>query len=309
MLASVLLAAGLLGCSGSVGHSGMEQPVPLGTLHRLPAGVFYVLAGRPNIYSANVWAITSSGREVQLTHNRVGFGISWMSASSAGIIMADASNGVDELARLTSRGAQWMPVGRTGQPQIHGQAPAIDDSGEITYSVPPSNSGPAHNDNSVWVASSFSSPGRIIYKQAGDLAGEGFGPGGQIAIMDRPYDPPLNDKRAQVLIIAPDGRVRTVDTDFWQLAGVAWRPNATALAVSSVSRNTELIFNGGRDQLLPKGWQAMTWSPDGNKLLVQKGRQLGLWSAAEPRRVMTLGATSRQYTVLNVAWLSRRAPL
>src|SRR5579859_7379916 len=148
---SALLTAGLLGCSGYAPQNGPGPPVPAPTLRRLPAGIFYVLAGRPNIYSANIWEITRSGQQVQLTHNRVGYGVSWFSASRAGVVMADASNGADELARLTAHGAQWLPAGHTRQPEIGGQTPQIADDGEITYIVPPANYGPAHNDNAVWV--------------------------------------------------------------------------------------------------------------------------------------------------------------
>jgi hypothetical protein len=238
-----------------------------------------------------------------------GFGVSWFSASRAGIVMADASNGVDELARLTARGAQWLPAGHARQPQIHGQAPQIADDGEITYVVPPANYGPAHNDNAVWVTPSFSARGRIVYKQADDLGGEGFGPRGQIAVMDRPYDPPLRGKHAHILIISPSGKVRIVFTPFWQLAGVTWQPNAIALAITSVTRRTELIFQDGKRGMLRRGWQPLSWSPAGNELLVQHGVLLGLWSAGTPQDIAVLGKASRQFTILNVDWLSSRAPL
>ncbi len=195
------------------------------------------------------------------------------------------------------------------QPQIHGQAPAIAEDGEITYSVPPANSGPAHTDNTVWVTPSFSAPGHIIYKQAGDLGGESFGPGGQIAVMDRPYDPPLHGRHAHILIISPGGGVKLVHTPFWQLAQVTWQADAIALAVGSVSRRTELIYHGDAREMLPRGWQSLSWSPAGTELLLRKGVLLGIWSVSAPHRITVLGRTNRQFAVLNVAWLANRAPL
>jgi|HubBroStandDraft_1064217.scaffolds.fasta_scaffold06963_5 hypothetical protein len=308
---SALLIAVSAGCSGSRPSSqgGPGPPVPAATLHRLPAGVFYFLAGWPNIYSANVWEVTPAGREVQLTHNQEGFGVSWFSASHAGIVMADASTGADELARLTTHGAQWLPAGHTRQPEIGGSAPQIASNGAITYVVPPANYGPAHNDNALWVTSSFSSRGRIIYKQRDDLAGEAFGPGGQIAVMNRPGDPPFPGIHAHLLIISPAGLVKTVPTPFWSLATVIWQPNAVALAVSSVTNQIELIYPGGRTELLQRGWQPLSWDPAGNELLVQRGLLLGLWSVAAPRAMTVLGKTNRQFAVLNVDWLAGRAPL
>jgi len=304
-----LFAVALTGCSGHGPQSGLGLPVPVETLNRLPAGVFYLLAGRQNIYSANIWEVTPAGREVQLTHNRVGLGVSWFSASPAGIVMADASNGADELAKLTAHGPQWLPVGQAREPEIGGQAPAIDPSGQITYVVPPANYGPAHNYYAVWVAPSFLERGRILYKQRDTLVGEAFGPYGQIAVMNRPYSPPLRGRRAHLLMISPDGKTKIVNTPFWSLAEVIWQPNAVALAVASVAHRTELIFPSGRRQMLPRGWLPLSWSPRGSRLLVQHGRLLGLWSAGAPNRVAVLGETSRQFAVLNVDWLASRAPL
>jgi hypothetical protein len=306
---SALLAAGLVGCSGPAPRSEPEQPVPAATLHRLPSGVFYLLAGSPNIYSANIWEVTRSGREVQLTHNRVGYGVSWFAASRAGIVMADASTGADELARLTARGPQWLPVGRARQPQIAGQAPQIDGNGEIAYMVPPANYGPAHDDFAVWVTPSFSARGRIVYQQASGLGGEGFGPGGQIAVMNLPEDTPVHGRPAHILIISPHGNVKIVYTPFAELGDLAWQPDAIALAVSSASGKTLLIFPDGRREMLSRGWQPLSWSPAGSELLVQRGLLLGLWSAHAPRRISVLGKTSRRFAVLNVDWLSSRAPL
>lgn len=306
---AALFTVGLLGCSGHAPRSGPEPPVPPATLKRLPAGVFYMLAGRPNMYSANIWEVTSTAGEVQLTHNRASFGVSWFSASRAGIVMADASNGADELAKLTAHGPQWLPVGHARQPEIGGQAPAIAPDGEITYVVPPANYGPAHNYFAVWVTSSFSERGRIIYKQPDTVVGESFGPQDQIAVMNRPYFPPIHGKHAHLLIISPDGKVKVLYTPFWSLAEVVWQPNAIALAVASVAHQTELIYRGGRRQMLPRGWLPLSWSPAGSQLLVQHGALLGLWSPSASNRVDVLGKTSRHFTVLNVDWLASRAPL
>jgi hypothetical protein len=223
--------------------------------------------------------------------------------------MADSSTGADELARLTRHGAQWLPAGHARQPEIGGSAPQILNDGEITYVVPPANYGPAHNYNAIWVTSSFASRGHIIYKQLTDLGGEAFGPDGQIAALNRPGDPPYPGEHAYLLVISRNGTVRHMLTPFWSLATVIWQPNAVAIAVSSVTNRTELIYPGGRTRMLPPGWQPLSWSPAGNKLLVQHGALLGLWSADLPAAITVLGKTSRQFAVLNVDWLAGRAAL
>lgn len=98
-------------------------------------------------------------------------------------------------------------------------------------------------------------------------------------------------------------------TSFWSLAEVVWQPNAIALAVASVTHQTELIYRSGRRQMLPRGWLPLSWSPAGNQLLVQHGALLGLRSVPTPHQVAVLGKTSRDFTVLNVDWLANRAPL
>ena len=57
-------------------------PVPPGTSARLPAGAFYVLAGR-TLGSLNVWELGAGRAVTQLTHNRAGRGIDAFAASGA----------------------------------------------------------------------------------------------------------------------------------------------------------------------------------------------------------------------------------
>src|SRR6266700_3455634 len=57
-------------------------PVPLNVARRLPAGVFYLLVG-PNDTSTNLWQVTNTGCERQLTHNRRGYGVSDFGATRA----------------------------------------------------------------------------------------------------------------------------------------------------------------------------------------------------------------------------------
>lgn len=68
------------GCHALRAGQPAPGPVPRKVARRLPTGVFYVLAG-PNPDSTNLWQITNSGCERQLTHNRRGFGVSDFGAS------------------------------------------------------------------------------------------------------------------------------------------------------------------------------------------------------------------------------------
>src|SRR5215813_6151240 len=97
------------GCHARPGGRPASAPLPLNVARRLPAGVFYFLAG-PNDDSLNLWQVTNSGCERQLTHIR-GFGVSDFGASRAGVILSEAPTGVDQLARLGPHGPVPLPDG------------------------------------------------------------------------------------------------------------------------------------------------------------------------------------------------------
>ena len=118
----------LAGCSGvsvatndpSASHmvtSSVGLPMARALAKRLPAGVFYILAGS-DAASYNLWEVSNNGQEIRLTHNGSGLGISTFDASTAGIVMADAASKYDEIARLTPKGAIFLK-NRGGQRTGH----------------------------------------------------------------------------------------------------------------------------------------------------------------------------------------------
>jgi hypothetical protein len=62
-------------------------PIARSGLTRLPAGVFYILGG-PNYEDMNVWEISRTGVEKELTHNPPGGPIHQVTASRAGVVVA-----------------------------------------------------------------------------------------------------------------------------------------------------------------------------------------------------------------------------
>ena len=74
------------------------RPLPGGTARKLPGGVYYLLAGR-TLGSLNVWEVRPGRAVTQLTRNSSGHGVDALAASSAGIVLADATDGTDRLAR------------------------------------------------------------------------------------------------------------------------------------------------------------------------------------------------------------------
>jgi hypothetical protein len=281
------------------------QPLPASTRRNLPAGVFYLLAGR-GLASLNLWQVTESGRERQLTHNRRGFGIDAFDASAAGIVLADGTSSGDDLARLTPQGP--LLLRKTGdQPTLlRGSSPDIRDDGMIGYVTPPSQSGSSTGNYFViWTRRSFDGRGTVLLKQRHPLTGPVFGPHGQIAVEGWGGA----GQKPSVLIYSGDG-VRRLLTGINAIPSlVAWGQHAPALALAFPAHAAELLYPNGRRQLLPSGWQPLTWNPDGTQLLMQSAHALGIWSMSSPGQVTRIGPSTPGVQILQADWLAKKAPL
>ncbi len=280
--------------------------MPAGTAARLPAGAYYVLAGR-SLGSQNVWELGPGQAITQLTHNRPGRGIDALAASDAGIIVADAANGTDRLARWTRRGASWLRHDRRGAP-ILGSSPDIRGDGTIGYVTPPSGSGRHRTTEfAIWTQPSFTSPAAVVYQQRRPLDGPVFGPHGQIAIEG--WTGPRGGRHPSVLIYR-DGQVTMLSTGVPAIPSlVAWGHRAPALAVAFPADRAELLFPDGNRKPLPSGWQPLAWSPSGTQLLMQSNTALGIWSASAPGQVRTVGVITPGMQILEAVWLAHKAPL
>lgn len=281
------------------------QPLPAVTRRHLPAGVFYLLAGR-GLASLNLWQVTESGRERQLTHNRRGFGVDAFDASAAGIILADGTSSGDDLARLTPQGP--LLLRKTGdQPTLlRGSSPDIRDDGMIGYVTPPSQPGSGSGNYFViWTRRSFDGHGTVLLEQRHPLAGPVFGPDGQIAVEGWGGA----GQKPSVLIYSGDG-VRRLLTGINAIPSlVAWGKHAPALALAFPAHAAELLYPDGHRQLLPSGWQPLTWNPAGTQLLMQSAHALGIWSMSSPDQVTRIGPSTPGVQILQADWLAKKAPL
>jgi hypothetical protein len=306
--AGLLAATALIGCSGHTAHTPAGKtaasapgPMPTATIRHLPPGVFYLLAGR-RLATLQVWQIGPGGRETQLTHNPPGFAISALAASRAGIILADARYGVDDLARWTRHGASWIRPPHTPGSFIHGEAPDIRDDGQIVYETPPAGRGAKGNqDFAIWVRRSFTGSQRIVYQRRAEPGNPVFGPHGEIAIV----------RHRVAVIISSTGKMRTLH--FGAELGFyvpVWRDSAPALAVNFAGHTAaEFFFPSGRREQLPGGWHPLAWSPAGGELLMQSVTSLGIWSVSVPRQVAVIGKISPEFQIIEASWLRRKAPL
>ncbi len=283
------------------------QPLPAGTRRNLPAGVFYLLAGR-GLASLNLWQVTEGGRERQLTHNRRGSGIDAFDASTAGIILADGTSSGDHLARLTPRGPMLLRKTSGRLALLRGSSPDIRNDGTIGYVTPPANSGRRTGSYfEIWTRRSFSGRGSVLLRQRHPLAGPVFGPHGQVAVEGWDGRP---GQRKPSVIIYRGGAERQLLTGVNAIPSlVAWGQQAPAVALAYPAHAAELLFPDGRRQLLPLGWQPLAWNPAGTQLLMQSARALGIWSVSAPRQVTRIGAITAGVQILQADWLARKAPL
>ena len=280
--------------------------MPAGTAARLPAGAYYILAGRA-LGSLNVWELGPGQAVTKLTRNRAGHPIDALAASAAGIVLADKANGTDRLARWTAHGPAWLRHRRRGAP-IQGSSPDIRGNGTVGYVTPPSGSGRhADAEFAIWTQPSYTSAAEVIYRQRRPLDGPVFGPHGQIAIEG--WTGPHHGRRPSVLIYA-HGQVTTLSTGVAAIPSlVAWGHHAPALAIAFPADRAELLFPDGSRKPLPAGWQPLAWNQAGTQLLMQSSTALGIWSASAPGRVRTVGVITPGMQILQAVWLTHKAPL
>lgn len=317
LLSVVTLAACSAGTSapGRAGATGLARsqtqetsagnlPLPAGTVSKLPAGTFYLMAG-PSPFRYGIWKVTASGGEQRIgpAAGR-GSGVRSFAAATAGVAVSAASSGIDYLGRLTAHGVYWLPGGRI---KIHGFAPQISADGLITYQTPP---GPGSRHWAIWTQRSFAAHPRILYKQSAPLGSPAIGLDKQIATFTAPYTPHPG-KIQSVIVISRRGRVRRIKTGYQELGELLWQPNAAALVVVAPGCHSELLSLTGRKQQLPEGWCPYAWSPDGRMLLMlaSNGTSLGIWSADHPKNVSIIGLLNKHIQIGQISWLAHKARL
>jgi hypothetical protein len=279
-------------------------PLSGAVARRLPAGYFYVLAGSySNSGSGNVWEVTRSGRETELTHNSAGYGISSFDASPAGIVMADAASSIDVLARLTSKGVQFLRG-------VHGGDPHIDNAGRIVYDLSPADTS---QPDEIITRKAFTAAPHVLYRQVASLIVAGWGPDGQIAVLSGTHPPHTAGGTPKLLIIGPGGKATSMPDGFGsRLSNATWGPGARDIATSTWT-GQGMVLEGRHQVRLPSGWFPAAWNAAGTELLVWSTGtpgSIGLWSTAHPRTVVRIGALPGGGVSDNeIVWLAKPARL
>jgi hypothetical protein len=306
-VAAGILALVLAVTSCTTQHPGRQQsPIPAGLLTTLRGGTVYLLIGPPA--SANLWlADHAHPAGERLTANPPGLGISWASASAAGLALADARTSVDVVSSYHDHRVQPLPAAQGGS------VPAINPSGAIAYiGIPGAASGHGPDTWRVELTAAHGSPSRTLYQQPRpDLGAMAWGPDDQLAVVSSSCH-----GTSQILILDSRGRVRTrLHADLASFCFLAWNTSAPGLAIGSnpglaltgTGARAEMLTTSGKQTMIPPGWLPMCWNPDGTTLLVAHGSTIGLWRPNAPAHISPLGTTGRFGPLNGCSWLPRPA--
>jgi hypothetical protein len=266
-------------------------------IRNLPSGALYMNVGT-NALSTNVWLLQRQTDPIQLTKNRPGYGISTFSASRNGIVVADASSGVDEL-KIFSRG-QFVPinVGNGG----HGESPAINSHNELTFGTVPFGKDlrfrigleSLRSGKITWIASTTSKWG------TSDAV---WGPDQSLAYVS-PLSPLGNSELPLIYVVSKSG-AKTIYKVDGNVNNLIWGEHAPLLVLEYQDGSTACLNLATKSLTpVPAPWFARAWSPDGSQLLVDSGHTLGLWNPAHPTSVQRIGSFANGYGAGQIEWLS-----
>jgi hypothetical protein len=307
-LAACAALAGLAACSpGARPHPADRDAgvLPAGAAAALGRGTLYLLLGSDPI-SANLWRVDlPGGRTRQLTFNRPQYGVSNFDASPAGLVLGDASSGVD-VAEVMRGGKPRLLKGGGGGV---GDSPQINDAGQITDFAGAEQGvtrGPWSHDRLLLWASPAAAGYRTIYQtRPGNLASIGWNPAGTEVLA---VNGPDNSAYTRLFTVSTSGQVRALVTLPGNV-GTAWGRYGLAVSYGAPGNPAEVLGPTGHVLArMPAGWSPGCWNPSGSKLLVisRSQRRVGIWRPAEPGRVQDLGALPGQ-AIYQCSWTGRPA--
>jgi hypothetical protein len=304
--AACAAAMALAGCSpGSKPHSDPAGGAVLPARARaaLGAGTLYLLLGPAT--SANLWQVSLvTGRTRQLTFNRNDYGVSNFSASPAGLVLGDASSGVDQVEIMRHDRPQPLGGGIGDSPQISG-------AGQIAVGVSSEDGvrrGPWSRDR-VLLWATPAAPYRTIYQASpNNLMTVAWNPAGtQILLINEPDN---NTGRTPLFTASAQGQtVRQLGTVPGVPSIYAWGRYGLAVGYLQPAGASEILSPSGRVLTrLPGGWVPACWNPSGSALLVMTPSQqrIGLWRPARPGTVQDLGALPGR-ALQECSWATRPA--
>lgn len=274
----VLVAVVSVSCSSEA-----ATPKPPTTVLLPDGGTLYVGAG-PSGFAQDLYRIRGDGRTApeQVTALPPGRNLSVLTAGSGQVIVSEATEGTDKIARLVGNRLERLIDDRVF-------TPSLSDDGRLAY-VRLREAVGQPNVDFVVVRDLASSEERNLYQHTGgSLSYPAWAPGSLLAVVEK--DGPTL-RQARIVLIGADGTVRKVELGERASTGLVGSQRAPHLVVrGNGPPPSQFLLDpalGHRDPL-PPGWVPLTWSPDGSSLLVANGRRLGLIRPPDLARVDEVG--------------------
>lgn len=232
----------------------------------------------------------ATGHATQLTDVPGPFGVSTFSVSRAGLVVAQAPHGVDEIALMTSDG-HLEPV-----PQARGSSPDISNRGDVAALRPVG--------KRSW---------ELMLHERGAATWRRLGPGpmARVAWLDPSTLAVFGTRDGRTTwraITTEDGRIgprQEVAPGRYVPADYGVRDNGRPLLLLGDRGEPALLWAPGRppERLPPASRRASCLSPDGTRALLTGGRDLAVLSI-ETGEVRSVGDPGRH--VLGCAWVAER---
>lgn len=233
-------------------------------------------------------------RPERLTNLPPGRNISWLTAGSGEVMVAEARDGSDKISRVVGGRLERFIDDRVF-------APALSEDGKLAYSLlryEPDGAGSDTERWSIHVRDLNTGSDLTVHESPKPLGGPRWMPDGSLAALETQV-PDYNDNR--VLVIAPDGQIRDPGVPRTAKFLLLISSNGR-IAIGESPAIAILDLSNPVTAPLRRGWLPLAWSPDGNSLLMSRGRQLGLVTPPELSTVRPIGAFP--VPVWTASWLA-----
>lgn len=304
-LLAATLAAGCGGGGGGLERVAGPPPPPISGRAIADFELYVQASEESRILFADIYGLDLE----PLTPHRLTSGkrISTMDANAEHIVVAAADGDIDRLGYLLD-GGEIGPIPGLGRPYAF--SPTFETDGSILYSDYTEREPGDAGINRFFDWDPQTGKRKLLIKTpSDDVYGPVTGPMGQRAVLGQPGRPNV------IVIEDADGGKRSIRVPE-DTGGLIWGARWIALGFSVEDQKfgvlpTDLVLldpeSGERKRV--DGWEPLTWTPDGTRLLVRKTAdpttsELALLDPNNPDDLEPVG-TLPNFTIYGAAWVDR----
>jgi hypothetical protein len=319
VIAAACMALALTGCNAATTSESPEAvpsevssgPVTFSSEPgEKPEGRFFAVIGGETSNDNHLYELRFSPPSLQLLTETPR--ISSVGACRSKVVVAAGQQEVgftDHLQEL--QGGALRPVDGLGaQP---GFTPDLDPQCHVAYSWVDREADSQEFELRVWRTGERTA--KTLYRgQRGDgpLVNPEWGPNGEVIVVRQALEPAVQSspashggRPAALIIVRRDGSTSEIPVGE-QVVGVTW--GKQGIAVMDEQEGTVFFDSAGARRAVLSGWYPLTWSPDGEQLLVHDSgtrRTLGVVNAADLAAAKPVGKVSGP--IWDVDWVPAEA--